>query len=211
MRSLLTVGAKVVVNTSPSVTQSEKTMELEDVVANNQGHTIRSLLLPSLAQNSHFLFCRVGARKANASGITCAALNASIDGQVINSCRIFMGSTCENSWKRGLGVVLEGKSLSNMKEWSDEISKISPDKMLQNLVFKLVQDLSTSVTGSFADKACLEEQRWPTRSTIETTQFLLAANVDADSTSPLGLPVPNIAGLSLATGKATFVEDMPTL
>ena len=83
--------------------------------------------------------------------------------------------------------------------------------MIQNLVFKLLNDLSTFVLGSSADKASLEEERWPTRSTIETTQFSLAANVDADSTSPLGLPVPNIAGLSLATGKATFVEDMPTL
>ena len=83
--------------------------------------------------------------------------------------------------------------------------------MIQNLVFKLLNDLSTFVLGSSADKAGLEEQRWPTRSTIETTQFSLANNVDADSTSPLGLPVPNVAGLSLATGQATFVEDMPTL
>ena len=41
--------------------------------------------------------------------------------------------------------------------------------------------------------------------------LVLANNVDADSTSPLGLPVPNVAGLSLATGQATFVEDTPTL
>merc|ERR550532_2814808 len=81
--------------------------------------------------------------------------------------------------------------------------------MIQNLAFKLVQDLSTLAMGSFADRTNLEEQRWPTRSNIETTQFSVAAEVDASSTSPLGLPVPMVAGLSLATGQATFVEDMP--
>ena len=107
--------------------------------------------------------------------------------------------------------VLEGKSLAIWPhgDWSSEIRKISADKMIQNLAFKLVQDLSTLAMGSFADRTNLEEQRWPTRSNIETTQFSVAAEVDASSTSPLGLPVPMVAGLSLATGQATFVEDMP--
>ena len=214
--ALLAAGAKVVATSAPFAIQSEKTLELEDVVTNVPGYTIRALLLPSQAPQSHFMFCRVGARKANAAGTTCAALNAALDGQVISSCRIFMGRTSDNS-REGppkLDVakkVLEGKSLAKLGEWSGEIRKISADKMLQNLVFKLVQDLSTVVLGSFADKANLEEQRWPTRSTIETTQFSVAAEVDANSTSPLGLPVPMVAGVTLATGEATFVEDMPTM
>ena len=210
--ALLAAGAKLVATPALSGVQSERTLELEEVVANIPGYTITALVLPSQAPKSHLLFCRVGARKANAAEITCAALNVSLDGKAISSARMFMGRTNNGVGTSKLNMgVLKGKKLKHMGKWSGEIEKISSDKMTQNLVFKLVQDLSTHAMGSPAEKAKLQEQRWPTRSTIETTQFSVVTEVDASSTSPLGEPVPMVTGLVLATGEATFVDDMPKM
>ena len=210
--ALLAAGAKLIATSALSGVHSEKTLELEDIVANTAGYTINALILPTQAPKSHLLFCRVGARKANAAEITCAALNVSLDGKVISRARMFMGRTNESVGAIKLNIgVLKGKKVTKMEKWSSEIEKISSDKITQNLVFKLVQDLSTHAMGSPAEKAKLNEQRWPSRSTIETTQFSVITEVDASSTSLLGEPVPMVTGLVLATGEATFVDDMPTV
>ena len=213
--ALLAAGAKLIATPALPGVQSEKTLELEDIVANISGFTISALIFPSQATKCHLLFCRVGARKANAAEITCASLNVSLDGQsptLISSARMFMSRTNDSAGATKLNIgVLKGKKLKHMEKWSGEIGKISSDKITQNLVFKLLQDLSTHAMGSPAERAKLQEQRWPTRSTIETTQFSVITEVDASSTSPLGEPVPMVTGLVLATGEATFVDDMPTM
>ena len=209
--ALLAAGAKVVATPTLSHGQGEKTLELEEAVANILGFTISALVLPPQAPKSYLLFCRVAARKANAAEITCAALSVSLVGQVISKAKMFMGRTSDGAGTRKINIeVFHGKKLTKTREWSSELGKISSDKMTQNLVFKLLQDLSTHAMGSPAEKIELQEQRWPTRSTIETTQFSIVGEVDVGSTSPLGQPVPMVTGLVLATGEATFVNDMPT-
>jgi len=82
--ALLASGAKAVV----TLANGDKTLELSDVLDNIHSLTISTLLLPSQAQKSFLLFSRIGSRKANASGITCAALDATLDGQIITTCKI---------------------------------------------------------------------------------------------------------------------------
>ena len=151
---------------------------------------MKTLLIPTQAPSNYFLFCRVGARKANASGTTCAALSVALDGQNVSRANMFIGRSNDDICAIRLDVkVLEGKSLASIKEWCGEIKQIAEDKMTQNLVFKLIQDISTLVMGSAVEKAELEEQRWPSRSKIETTQFSLAAKeVDPSSSSPFVTP-----------------------
>ena len=188
--ALLSVGAKLVASDIKGV---EKTLGLKD--KNCDGYTMKTLLIPTQAPSNYFLFCRVGARKANASGTTCAALSVALNGQNVSKANMFIGRTNEDICATRLdATVLEGKSLASIQEWSGEIKKVAEDKMTQNLVFKLVQDLSTLVIGSSEEKTELEERRWPSRSKIETTQFSLAAKeLDPSSSSPIGQPVPMVS------------------
>ena len=151
--ALLSVGAKLVATDIKGV---EKTLGLKD--KNCDGYTMKTLLIPTQAPSNYFLFCRVAARKANASGTTCAALSVALNGQNVSKANMFIGRTNEDICATRLdATVLEGKSLASIQEWSGEIKKVAEDKMTQNLVFKLVQDLSTLVIGSSEEKTELEE------------------------------------------------------
>ena len=148
----MAIGAKLVATDIKGV---EKSLGLKD--KNCDGFTMKTLLIPTQAPSNYFLFCRVGARKANASGTTCAALSMALDGQNVSRANMFIGRSNDDNCAMRLDVkVLEGKSLASIEEWCGEIKKIAEDKMTQNLVFKLIQDISTLVMGSAVEKAELE-------------------------------------------------------
>jgi hypothetical protein len=216
---LLAVGAKVVASSTPAsmgLGPGEKTLELEEVVKMVGECTLKSLFIPAQPPSSHLMIHRVAPRKANPSGLTCAAFSVTLKGEVISGCRLYVGREKREEGRHEGKLdtamrLLEGKNLSSLEEWMGDIRKMSGDTLVRNLIFKMLQNLKVITTGSSADRKRLEEERNSTREMIQSTQFSeVGWDAGATSTSPLGESVPLAAGLQLATGQAIFVEDMPS-
>jgi len=217
--ALLALRTKLVAtSTAPALGSGpgDKTLELEEVVQRLREVTLRSLIIPLPVEQSHLMFYRVAPRKANPAGATFAAFNITLEGEAITNCRLFMGRAKVDEGEDApprLDVamrLLQGKNITSLGGWLEDIKKISADTMIQNLIFKLLQDLQVVISGSAGEKVRLEEEHWPSREAIQATQSAeVPCPEGASSTSPLGMSVPNVAGVALATGEAVFTEDIP--
>ena len=216
---LQALGAKLVATSCPNdmdLGQGEKTLELEDAMRRIGEFSLRSVIIPTLLSQRHLLFHKVGARKANAAGIICASLCATLEGEVLKDCRLFVGRNGQEEVGGHEGRLvtamrlLEDKNLTNLKEWAGEIKKMSGDSLVQNLILKLLQNLTTLAFGSLEERKSLMEKH-PMGQRIQSTQYSeVGWDGASTSTSPVGASVPNVSGVALATGQAVFVEDMPS-
>ena len=116
---------------------------------------------------------------------------------------IFVGKICKSEEK--MDNILLGKSINDFN--FNDLQSVVPEGLLRNVFFKFIGDLKDVAHGSKGSIIRLQEERYPKRSIIKSTQYesCVVGSNESDP-DPLGKSVPHVAGVSCATGQAVFFE-----
>jgi len=215
---LLASNAKLVASSGPKHSMfkfegSEKSISFEEASKSATELNLRSIIIPKVQDNGHLIYYKVAARKANASGSGNALFNVELNDDVIAKINIYIGKKCKSEFKMEKAMnVLNGKNVSDFQAWENDLREVLSEGLFRNIVFKFIGDLKVIIQGSKHAINKLQEERYPKRSPLSSTQFESCV-VGASTSDPVvfGKSIPHVAGVNCATGQAVFAEDIPKL
>jgi len=198
---LLSTGAKL---SNANAVDNESVL-FEDVYLDGSKSSFLYTIIPDLGSDEHVVYYNIGARKANPSNSVHASIKATMLGDELKDINGFWGKALNEEKKmRDMGSILMKGKKSKTVKGADGID------MEDVLLDKFVDDL----TGLAYSNGTVNGEADFERVTMESNGVENGStNGDLNGTrsDPFGRSIPNVAGLSCATGKAVFTEDMPPL
>ena len=196
----------------PQFSSSEKSFLFEEVASCTAELNIRSILIPRIESNNYLVCYKVSSRRANASLNQCFSFKTELIGGALGKLSIFTGTTRLGESKEDeIAKSMNGKSIIGNENWVKDIDT-KGNSLFKNIIIRFMNDLKIISQESLATITKFQEERYPKRSAMKSTQFESPDDENSSpSESPLGKSVPHLSGLNCATGQALFTEDIPKL